>query len=608
MLAGAGYAYVLGLLAVLIGSLFAIVMYGRWWSRQPDGINPLALIVIVVVAIALSAGVRIVVSALMVDIPVPEGSELRRDVAPELYKLIDELCEKLRTPRFQHVMISTEFNAGIRQCPRFGLFGGSVNYLWIGIPLLKSLTPEQFRAVLAHELGHISGNHSRFRGKIYHLSETWTNLLNNIKGEANVVHWFARWYAPYFHAYTFTLRRSNEFDADKCAAEVSGPETAATALVATATIGRYLEEKYWPSILDRAGAVPEPDVRPFTTMLEDGSRPDRADQETWYREALEEKSGIGDTHPCLSERLEALGFRGVPAARSVAAKPPLPLPEPPAESAATRYLGEWLAQYTKLLDDEWTHKKKTRWRERYEDAQIARDELQELIALYQNGRLDERRAGRFAVMAYELDGAEKGIALVRSLAAIFPSSAPMHMRLGYWLLESGDESGVASLNQAMVLEPKRNVDICRSIGEFYARRGEKDKAGPYEAFVKQNAKFDGATPERIVVKRSDRFIYHSLPPDVLTRARLHLGRMSNVKAAYVVQRQVREHPEKPTYIVVIEPTSAFQASSKVDLDYLAFEVIRGLDLPGDVGVEFAVGQLKWLKTVVSEMRSSKILG
>ena len=71
-------------------------------------------------------------------------------------------------------IIDDEFNACIVQIPRFGLFGGARNYLVIGLPLMQTLTVEQFAAVLAHEYGHLSGAHGHFSAWIYRLRVTWS--------------------------------------------------------------------------------------------------------------------------------------------------------------------------------------------------------------------------------------------------------------------------------------------------------------------------------------------------------------------------------------------------------------------------------------------------
>ncbi len=75
--------------------------------------------------------------------------------------MLDGLRSRLRHPRIHRVLLTPDFNAGVMQVPRLGLLGWYRSYLFIGLPLMKSLTVEQFQAVLAHELGHLSGGHAR---------------------------------------------------------------------------------------------------------------------------------------------------------------------------------------------------------------------------------------------------------------------------------------------------------------------------------------------------------------------------------------------------------------------------------------------------------------
>lgn len=58
------------------------------------------------------------------------------------------------------------------QHARLGVLGWHVNYLILGLPLMQAVSPEQFRAIVAHELGHLSRNHSRFAGWIYRVRLT----------------------------------------------------------------------------------------------------------------------------------------------------------------------------------------------------------------------------------------------------------------------------------------------------------------------------------------------------------------------------------------------------------------------------------------------------
>jgi len=47
------------------------------------------------------------------------------------------------------------------QSPREGIVGWPRNYLLIGLPLMKTLSVDQFEAVLAHELGHVARGHGK---------------------------------------------------------------------------------------------------------------------------------------------------------------------------------------------------------------------------------------------------------------------------------------------------------------------------------------------------------------------------------------------------------------------------------------------------------------
>src|SRR5581483_3323176 len=84
--------------------------------------------------IPLGAFIWLALKALWVRLPPPEGYELRRDDAPALFALIDDLRRKLRSSRFHRVLITGEFNAGVTQVPRLGVLGLHRNYLTIGLP------------------------------------------------------------------------------------------------------------------------------------------------------------------------------------------------------------------------------------------------------------------------------------------------------------------------------------------------------------------------------------------------------------------------------------------------------------------------------------------
>ncbi|RZL87953.1 MAG: peptidase M48, partial [Variovorax sp.] len=105
--------------------------------------------------------------ALWVRFDEPEGVPLAREDAPVLFEALDRIRRKIDGPAVHHVYLDSEFNASIRQLPRFGLFGGAVNYLTVGLPLLMALDRRRLLSVLAHEYGHLRGNHGKLSAWIY---------------------------------------------------------------------------------------------------------------------------------------------------------------------------------------------------------------------------------------------------------------------------------------------------------------------------------------------------------------------------------------------------------------------------------------------------------
>ncbi len=257
LLAALGYAYIFLVLAALIAVLWLLI----YVSVANFIIFKFGWLVLVFV--------WVILRSLWVRLPPPEGLALRREDAPLLFKMVEEASTALQSPQPQHILLTEDFNAAVVQVPRLGLLGWQANYLIVGLPLMQALSPEQFRAVIAHELGHLSGNHGRFFGWIYRVRLTWIQLLLRMQQEnrrADVFEIFLKWYAPYFNAYSFVFARAQEYEADKSAARIAGTETAAQALITLEVKGKFLESKFWTDILRGADSQEMPPETVFAQM------------------------------------------------------------------------------------------------------------------------------------------------------------------------------------------------------------------------------------------------------------------------------------------------------------------------------------------------------
>ena len=301
LLAALGYVYLFVIVFILLAIVALTLFYVRFnWLMLKVLWIPLAL-------------VGVVLRSLWITIPEPDGIKLEREQAPELFDLVDEVRTALSGPKIHHVIVSDEFNASIVQIPQFGMFGWLRNYLIVGLPLLRALTPAEFRAVLAHEVGHLSGKHGRFSGWIYRLRQSWIEILTRVHQERHYASFlfepFINWYAPYLNAYSFVLARAQERQADQYSVELAGKEVAAVTLVRIMAKDRGLSENFWPNFFRKSKDQPKTPIDPFVQMLDGLDQPiGPINTQKWFFEALRVPTGYEDTHPALADRLAAIGF------------------------------------------------------------------------------------------------------------------------------------------------------------------------------------------------------------------------------------------------------------------------------------------------------------
>lgn len=304
-----GYAVVLVLALAAVGLLAAVIwaaVSGRsgGWMLWPA---PVALALLWVTA-----------RALVTRFPPPEGFRITPADAPALFNAIERLRSAVKGPLLDEVLLDASFNAAILQRPRLGWLVHT-NHLIIGWPLMCALEPRRLLAVIAHEYGHLRGEHGKFSAWIYRTRSAWWRLQRSYETDKGPVPWLVRgflaWYVPRFNARTFALARQDEFEADRVAARLCRPEVVAQAWMEVEIKSRWYHEVYWPRQWQRALKEERPDPMPHADMasaLLQG--PDVAYARRVLREALARLPSYDDTHPVPRDRLAALGVHpAVPA-------------------------------------------------------------------------------------------------------------------------------------------------------------------------------------------------------------------------------------------------------------------------------------------------------
>jgi Zn-dependent protease with chaperone function len=541
--AALGYAYVFGVLLVLVG--IAV------WSAIVIVVGKGGGLIQLVIPLFVLIGV--VLESLWVRLEAPRGLRVSRSDYPELFRIIDEIRKATAAPPAHEVLLTNELNAAIVQVPRLGLFGWQKNYMILGLPLLQMLSLDELKAVLAHERGHLSGAHGRFGSWIYRIRAGWARLADTLQRQE---HWgrfmfvpFFNWYAPTFAAYSFVQARRQEYEADRAAAEAYGAAPLGHALVRLNLKGQELDNHYWPSIFKAADDSPTPAAAPYRGLMSAERRGFVAEAPEQLRQALELKTSTADTHPCLRDRLAALG------------RPPC-VPPVLGASAAEHLFGASLGALVARFDAEWQTAVAEWWRGRYEHVKNGRAKLT-AAATRPRAELNDVELYEYASLLEELDDAAKAFDIYRELVVERGARRGAKFSFARMLLLRNDESGIGLFEELMRDMPEATLPACDLIVGYLRSRGRQAEAQPYiDRYIARHEQEQRARAERETVRVKDKFLPHTLSADALASLKEALARhRRQIKLAYLVRKQVPEG-EPPLHVVgVLRRSSLFKLES-----------------------------------------------
>ncbi|MFZ5723387.1 MAG: M48 family metalloprotease [Pseudomonadota bacterium] len=485
--------------------------------------------------------------------PRPVGRAVTREEAPALFARLDDMRARMQGPRFHHVLLTDELNAAVVQHPRFGLFGWEENYLILGMPLLQVLDADEAMAVVAHEYGHLAGQHGRFGAFIYRLrgawgrmqeiSESWTDW-----GSRLVARMF-RWYAPWFNAYSFVLARSNEYEADRSAVELVGRQHAASALTRVNIAAQFEGEHFWPSINRRVRSEREPPAQRSHAWLaawRNELSPER--QRDFLAAALQRITDHADTHPALTDRLRAMGVDPATVA------PPAPASEP----AALAWFGRNLLAVQQQLDREWREQVGNHWQQRHDYLQERAQRLAELAALPAPS-VDEDWES--LSITGELEPDADLLPRLDALLARAPEHASALFRRGQLRLERGDEKGIDDLEKVMGLDADATLPACSLIFGHLSSRNDERAADYEQRWLARNA-FETRRQAELdtVDPKTAELTGHDLEASVLEECRRLLqDNADGIKRAWLLRRVIASDPDARAWLIAVE-TGMFTGS------------------------------------------------
>lgn len=459
LISGLAYA----VLAVFLAALGAIAYF--LITEVQSGSKALDLIHVIVFAASLIPIFWVTMRAFLTRIEAPEGLELKRTEAPKLFAILDRIREHLKAPPLYKVILNDQYNAAICQIPRFGLFGAHRNYLIVGLPYLIGTPKNEAIATLAHEYGHLAGDHGKMGAWVYRQRITFAAIHAKVAATAEsnfidaIMAGSLDFFAPYFNAYTFVLSRQQEYEADLAATRIAGNEANASGLIRDELLGTWINETFWPRLYAQANTNEQPRFFPFSAMHTAFS----ASHEEWanaecLRRALKKESGLEDTHPCLRERLEAIDGK-------------LSLPNIVERTAADSFFGSSAKRLIEKFDRDWWEKNRSRWQSHYQRESCDTQRLDEL-AHRPLPDLNHFELQEFASLNAQRGNLDSALEVLRHLLQTPGGPYPKaDLLIGRVLLLKNDRAGLEHLDTA------RNADAsleheCLTIGYSYLAESE----------------------------------------------------------------------------------------------------------------------------------------
>lgn len=527
------------------------------------------------------------IRSLWIEFTPPQGLTLNRESNRLLFLTLDQIRLSLKTPKIHQVLLTDDFNAAIVQKPRLGMLGWYKNYLLLGLPLMQALTPDQFKAVLAHELGHVSRAHGRIGSWIYRISQTWLQISDYFETHQHwsnfIIRRFFQWFYPRFHAYSFILMREHEYEADQAAAQIEGSRCIADALINISLKGRYLTQEFWPTLYQQANDTPKP-TGPFTEMrnkLHSGQ--DLLQANHSLLEAMSEESDYTEVHPSLKDRLAALREEAC-------------IPASDYQSAAEYFLGEKELEFLKSFDIEWLNANLNFWEEHFKTKQVDKKRFNELRNKFNSGEeFDAPDLMELAWYSEEFENPELALPYYQAALRKNPDFAAASYHLGRVLLdkESCEADALNYLNNAMEADYDFVIPGNQLLFQYFMGLGRSKEAETYFDKAMEFARTLKLAEEERQVKLDRNYIYHGLPSEQVQEIVQQLKQYPELSQAYLVRRKVRYLPNRPMYVLGIVRNHSGKSRESL-IDRIASQV----SFPG----ETFVVELNWENRKLKSIR------
>ena len=509
----------------------------------------------------------VIFKSLFVKITPPPGFEIKRNEAPQLFNLIDEISGRLNTPVHQ-VFYTSDMNAMVTQIPRLGFLGWHKNYLYVGLPLMLTQRPDYFKAVLSHELGHLSGNHSKSKAWVYKLSMRFDNLIVNLQdgilGLPFLLYFF--WVTPRFNALTFSIKRKHELEADLNATEIAGKDNFINSMLSLPQ-GSVIENVFWEGLVDSRKTVPQaPDdvYHRFAAYLGEQDidivppghdKSVRTQILESLKDALADKGSGYDTHPPLKTRVcnglfasdLELTDEGLPTGDRLRT---LLAPMTSEQSAARAFLGSHMETTLSRLSEQWLQNMSASW---VDDHEYFQEQHKRLAELEGETETIETLREKATVIA-RLHDLKRARPVFEQILELDQADVHANYNLGLVKLGEEDDGGIIHLERAASQKVLLQPEIYQIAASYLEKRKKPEEAKAFtERREEFHKRFEASANERSKINEKCTFETHDLSQHDIEVLHSFFSHAPDLyRKVQFVKMHLHTFPEYPFYILAVE--------------------------------------------------------
>lgn len=263
--------------------------------------------------------------------------ELTQKNAANLLRTVQQVRVKLGAQALSAVYLVPELNACMT-LQRRGFGWGKDRYtMALGLPLLLCCSAEEITAIMGHEYGHYVHGDNEISLEVYTSRQKWLHASLRLMHANNALIKpllaFLSWFVPRLDALSYPLSQVQEFVADQAGARVTSAKIKADALYRVQRAFAYYHAHIEPGLWHDGEISPAAAHQRLQSLVDRLRNPPICSASE--QQALMTWTDPEDTHPCLLERLRALGVTLAPCDA-------YPLP-PLVKSAAETFFGANLA-------------------------------------------------------------------------------------------------------------------------------------------------------------------------------------------------------------------------------------------------------------------------